>query len=82
MSTLRNKAGFSALAEKAEVVDDKLIVDLVDGRTISVPVSYFPRLQNATPEQRKKVKIFAGGEGLEWEDIDEHLSVEGLLKEK
>lgn len=62
------------------VDDRRLTVDLEDGRTISVPVDWFPRLATATPEQRANWRTSAAGHGIHWPDIDEDLSVEGLLK--
>lgn len=55
-------------------------VELVDGRTLGVPLAWFPRLLNATPEQRARFRIGASGEGLHWEELDEDISVEGLLE--
>jgi len=55
-------------------------VDLMDGRTIGVPLAWFPRLLHATPEQRRNYRIGPSGNGLHWEDIDEDISVEGLLE--
>jgi hypothetical protein len=52
-------------------------VDLADGRTLGVPLSWFPRLLNATSAQRERVEI--GRTGLHWEDLDEDISIEGLL---
>ena len=63
-----------------EVTEDELSVRLMDGRTISVPVVWYPRLLNATEEQRKNWQIIGGGYGIHWEDIDEDLSTEGLLR--
>ena len=60
--------------------DDSLIVDLADGRTISVPLAWFPRLLAATPEQRDNWQVSGAGFGIHWPDIDEDLSVEGLLR--
>jgi hypothetical protein len=62
------------------VTDDELTVRLMDGRTISVPLVWYPRLSNATPEQRKNWKVIGGGYGINWKDIDEDLSTEGLLR--
>jgi hypothetical protein len=59
---------------------DRLIVDLVDGRTIAVPIAWYPRLQRATPAQRSNWKRSAGGAGIRWPEIDEDLSAEGLLR--
>jgi len=60
--------------------DHSLIVDLMDGRTISVPLAWYPRLFNATPEQRANWETCAAGYGIHWPDIDEDLSTEGLLR--
>ena len=60
--------------------DDRLIVDLKDGRTISVPLAWYPRLFDATPIQRANWQTCAAGYGIHWPDIDEHLSTEGLLR--
>jgi hypothetical protein len=54
-------------------------VDLTDGRTISVPILWFPRLRDASPEQRAHYEIGAGGRGLHWPELDEDISVAGLL---
>lgn len=59
--------------------DYSLIVDLLDGRTISAPLAWYPRLNHATPVQRKNWQITGGGFGIHWPDIDEDLSTEGLL---
>ena len=64
----------------ARVDDDVLAVDLMDGRTISAPVAWYPRLANATPQQRQAFEVAGGGYGLHWPDLDEDLSVEGLLR--
>ena len=61
------------------VTKDTLRVDLSDGRTISVPLAWFPRLVHATKEERKNWRLIGKGEGIHWEDIDEDISVEGLL---
>lgn len=60
--------------------DESLIVDLMDGRTISVPLAWYPRLANATPEQRAEWQTCGGGYGIHWPQIDEDLSTEGLLR--
>ena len=60
--------------------DDLLIVDLIDGRTISVPVAWYPRLLHSTPEQRNNWQIAGGGFGIHWPDVDDDLSTEGLLR--
>jgi Protein of unknown function (DUF3532). len=63
-----------------EITDELLSVRLMDGRTISVPLVWYPRLANASPSQRNNWRISGGGYGLHWEDVDEDLSTEGLLR--
>ncbi len=60
--------------------DDRLTVDLMDGRSIAVPLAWYPRLFDATPAQRGRWELAGGGYGVHWPDIDEDLSVEGLLR--
>ena len=62
-----------------KVCDDTLSVELSDGRTISVSVDWYPRLSHATQIQRANWRFIGGGHGIHWEDIDEDISVEGLL---
>ena len=62
-----------------QVTEDSLSVCLRDGRVISVPLAWYPRLLNATPEQRRNWKISGGGYGIHWPDLDEDLSTAGLL---
>ena len=62
------------------VDEDMLTVDLLDGRKISVPLAWYPRLFNATKEQLSKWEIAGGGYGIHWPEIDEDLSTEGLLR--
>ena len=59
---------------------DRLIVDLMDGRTISVPLAWYPRLFDATLEQRQNWRVAGAGFAIHWPDIDEDLSTEGLLR--
>ena len=60
--------------------DDALRVALADGRAVSVPLDWFPRLERATPEERKNWRLIGGGLGIRWEAIDEDVSVENLLR--
>lgn len=69
-------------AEGVTVTEDTLTVDLSDGRTISVPLAWFPRLLQASPEERKNWRLIGKGQGIHWMDIDEDISVEGLLAGK
>ncbi|MBI2917000.1 MAG: DUF2442 domain-containing protein [Chloroflexi bacterium] len=62
-----------------EVTDEALTVELSDGRAISVPLAWYPRLLHATHEERGNWRLIGRGEGIHWEDLDEDISVEGLL---
>ena len=64
------------------VTGDTLSVDLTDGRTISVPLGWYPRLVYATEGERKNWRLIGKGQGIHWEDLDEDISVEGLLAGK
>ena len=66
-------------AQDVKVTDDTLSVDLGDGRTISVPLVWFPRLVHGTPKERNNWRLIGRGEGIHWEDLDEDISIEGLL---
>jgi hypothetical protein len=77
--------GISAVAADERVAEvrfdaDRIIVDLMDGRTIAAPLAWYPRLFNATAEQRSRWERAGGGYGLHWPDLDEDLSTEGLLR--
>ena len=60
--------------------DDNLMVDLADGRRLTVPLAWFPRLLHANPEQRRNWRLIGDGQGISWPDVDEDLSVSGLLR--
>lgn len=66
-------------AEGVEVTDDTLTAELSDGRSISVPLAWYPRLAHASPHERRNWRLIGGGEGVHWPDLDEDISVEGLL---
>lgn len=68
------------LAENVRFTEDDMVVALVDGRTVSVPLVWFPRLAGATREQLENYELLGDGEGIHWPDIDEDLSVKGLLR--
>jgi len=68
------------LAQDIQFTDDDLIVSLVDGRKVTAPLIWFSRLSNATKEQLENYEILSDGEGIHWPDIDEDISVEGLLR--
>ena len=66
-------------AERATLNDETLTVDLSDGRTLVVPLAWFPRLSHGTPEERARSRLTGRGVGIHWPDLDEDISVEGLL---
>ena len=68
--------------ESVTVTEDTITVDLSDGRSIAAPLAWFPRLLHATPAERKNWRLIGKGQGLHWVDIDEDISVEGLLAGK
>jgi hypothetical protein len=67
------------LAQNVKCTDDSLVVELIDGRIITIPVSWFPTLSNASKAQRDNWELLGDGEGIHWPDVDEDLSVAGLL---
>ncbi len=66
-------------AERVTVTEDTLHVELSDGRTISAPLAWYPRLLHATKEERGNWRLIGKGQGMHWSDLDEDISVEGLL---
>jgi len=66
-------------AQNLTISEDSLTVDLVDGRTIIVPLSWYPRLWHGTREERNNIEIIGNGTLLHWPDLDEDLSVSGIL---
>jgi len=68
------------LAQSVMFTDDDLIVSLIDGRKVTVPLVWFPRLSRATKSQLENHELLGGGEGIHWPEIDEDLSVAGLLR--
>ena len=73
--TIESKAAI----QHVEVTEDSLVVDLGDGRTVSVPVAWYPRLMHGTPEERSHWRIIGKGEGIHWSDLDEDISAENIL---
>ena len=69
-------------ALNVSLTDDTLSVDLSDGRSISVPIAWFPRLLHSTEQERNNWRLIGRGQGIHWEDIDEDISIEGLLAGK
>ena len=71
-----------AKAQHVSITQDSLTVDLDDGRTISVPLGWYPRLLHGTPKERNNLRLIGKGEGIHWPDLDEDVSVENLLSAK
>jgi Protein of unknown function (DUF2442) len=67
------------MASQVTATEEQLIVSLVDGRTLSVPLTWYPRLLIATPAERQNVHLLGDGYAMEWPDLDEHIGVEGLV---
>ena len=70
---------FEARLVDIRITEDEIVAHLVDGRTISVPLAWSWRLSEATPDQRNNFEIIGDGQGVHWPDIDEDISVEGML---
>lgn len=66
-------------AQQVVLTDDALTVDLSDGRTISVPLAWYPRLLHSTPIERNNWRFIGGNEGIHWPDIDEDISVKNII---
>ena len=69
-----------ATAIDVTVLDDRLVVILADGRELATPLAWFPRLLEATPEQRRNWRFIGRGHGIHWPDVDEDISVASLLR--
>lgn len=67
------------LASDVVVDAQKLIVNLEDGRTLSIPLDWYPRLQYGSSEERQNYQLLGGGYAIEWPDLDEHIGIEGLI---
>jgi hypothetical protein len=67
------------LAQNVECTETSVVVELVDGRTVTAPLIWFPRLLNGSSEQLQKWEILGDGEGIHWSELDEDLSVAGIL---
>ena len=68
-----------AEAQHVEVTEDALVVELVDGRALTVPLAWYPRLAHGRPAERENWRLIGRGEGIHWPDLDEDISIEGLL---
>ena len=69
----------SLRAVRVQVTAEALVVDLVDGRSVSVPLVWYPRLLQASTEERQQFRLISGGEGIHWDLLDEDISVEGIV---
>ena len=78
MSTLLTEIR-NVKAQNVVVTDEALTVDFTDGRTISAPLAWYPRLMHGTPQERNNWRLIGNGEGIHWPDLDEDISVESLL---
>lgn len=77
MNTLTFEA--DPLVVDLSVADDKLTIDLADGRTIIIPLEWYPRLLHGTAEERQNWQLLGDGYAIEWSELDEHIGIEGLL---
>jgi Protein of unknown function (DUF2442) len=80
MSTSTPGPTFLATAVNVRLTEIALSVDLADGRQLSVPLEWFPRLRDATAEQRARWRLIGRGLGIHWDELDEDISVAGLLR--
>jgi hypothetical protein len=78
MKTLVTEVRISAV-QTINVTEDELVVELVDGRTIAIPLAWYPRLFHGTKKERKNWRLIGEGEGIHWPDLDEDISIEHLL---
>ncbi|MBV9998690.1 MAG: DUF2442 domain-containing protein [Verrucomicrobia bacterium] len=69
----------SLRAIRAQVTEEALVVDLADGRSVSVPLGWYPRLLHASGDERRQFRLIGSGEGIHWELLDEDISVEGVV---
>ena len=74
-----SQADSPGLAQRVSVSDDTLTVDLIDGRTVSAPLAWYPRLSHGSAAERENWRLIGRGEGIHWPDLDEDISVESLL---
>jgi Protein of unknown function (DUF2442) len=79
MNTSPLQNDVEARAQAVVVTDEALVADLVDGRTITVPLAWYPRLTRGSPAERSRWRFIGEGEGIHWPDLDEDISVDGLL---
>lgn len=76
---LKNMNPYAPAARRVSVSAENLVVELTDGRVLSVPIAWYPRLQHGSLKERRAWQLIGGGEGIHWPDLDEDISVEGLV---
>lgn len=81
MNTLTTEIRIAKL-QQVTTTEDSLTIDLSDGRTVSVPIGWYPRLLHGTPQERNNWRLIGEGEGIHWPDLDEDINVENLLAGK
>ena len=75
----RGNLGGDTMVSDVAVTNDRLLMNLADGRTLGIPLTWYPRLLHATPAERANWRLLGDGYAIEWPDLDEHIGVEGLL---
>ena len=80
MSTAARRRGSDPRARSVEVTDELITAHLVDGRTISIPLAWSWRLLDASPAQRRRFELIGEGQGIRWPDVDEDISIRGMLE--
>lgn len=70
------------IANQVMISDNNLIVNLADGRSLSVPLNWYPRLMHASPQEQQNWELLGDGYAIAWADLDEHIGIEGLLAGK
>ena len=79
MNTLKTEVVQAASTRNITITEDTLTVELSDGRTISIPLAWYPHLLHGTPVERNTWRLIGNGEGIHWPDLDEDISVENLV---
>lgn len=67
------------IAVEVTITDKKLLIELEDGRSLAIPLEWYPRLLHGTPEERQNYELLGDGYAIEWPELDEHIGIEGLL---
>lgn len=79
MSSSTRKTEIEQRAVGVSFTDDKIVIQLVDGREVSAPLEFYPRLSKATPQQRLDLRLMGDGTGIHWNALDEDLSVDSIV---